>query len=127
MVEQGQTSGSRQTTVLSGDSLLSRFTRWISVATPMTEPDGAAATARMMASVDPVTSPIATTSCAHSGWTITIPPGCSARKAVTCSGRKRWCTEQCPFHRSSVDSFTSRSDKPPRASRGFQTRMSSAP
>ena len=109
MVEHGHTSGSRQTTVLSGDSLSRRLTRWISVATPMTEPAGAAATARMMASVEPMTSPSSTTSWAHSGWTMTIPSGCSARKASTCAGRKRWWTEQWPFHSSSVDSLTSRS------------------
>ena len=40
MVEQGQTSGSRQTTVLSGDSSSRRLTRWISVATPMTDAGG---------------------------------------------------------------------------------------
>ena len=36
MVAHGQTSGSRQITVLSGCSSASRLTRWISVATPMT-------------------------------------------------------------------------------------------
>ena len=45
MVEHGHTSGSRETTVLSGVSSSSRLTRWISVATPMTDPAGAAATA----------------------------------------------------------------------------------
>jgi hypothetical protein len=29
-----------------------------------------------------------------------MPSGCSARNAATCSGRKRWWTEQCPFHSS---------------------------
>ena len=53
MVEHGQTSGSRETTVLSGVSSSSRLTRWISVPTPMTEPAGASATARMMKSVEP--------------------------------------------------------------------------
>ena len=48
MVEQGQISGSRQTTVLSGCSAPNRDTRWISVATPITEPAGASATPRMM-------------------------------------------------------------------------------
>ena len=38
MVEQGQMSGSRETTVWSGCSASSRCTRWISVPTPMTEP-----------------------------------------------------------------------------------------
>ena len=40
MVEQGQTSGSRETTVLSGVSSSSRLTRWISVPTPITDPGG---------------------------------------------------------------------------------------
>ncbi len=56
MVEHGQTSGSSETTVLSGVSSSSRFTRWISVPTPMTEPLGASATARMMKSVEPTWS-----------------------------------------------------------------------
>ncbi len=38
MVEHGHTRGSSDTTVLSGCSSSSRFTRWISVPTPMTEP-----------------------------------------------------------------------------------------
>ena len=99
MVEHGQTSGSRQTTVLSGVSSSSRLTRWISVATPITDPLGAAATPWMRWSVDPTRSATSTTSWAHSGWTMTIPSGCSARNAVTCSGRNRWCTEQWPFHK----------------------------
>ena len=40
IVEQGQTSGSRERIVLSGVSSSSRFTKWISVPTPMTEPEG---------------------------------------------------------------------------------------
>ena len=47
IVEHGHTRGSRETTVLSGVSSLSRFTRWISVPTPITEPIGASLTARM--------------------------------------------------------------------------------
>ncbi len=48
MVEHGQMSGSSETIVLSGVSASSRCTRWISVATAMVEPAGAASTARMM-------------------------------------------------------------------------------
>jgi len=48
MVEHGHTSGSSETTVLSGVSASNRFTRWISVPTPMTVPGGASATAEMM-------------------------------------------------------------------------------
>ena len=48
IVEHGHTSGSSETTVLSGVSSFSRFTRWISVPTPITEPAGAASTALMM-------------------------------------------------------------------------------
>ena len=127
IVEHGHTRGSSDTTVLSGCSSSSRLTRWISVPTPMTEPAGASSTARMMKSVDPTSSAISTTSWAHSGWTNTRPSGCSARKAATCSGRKRWWTEQCPFHSSKVASFTSASSRPPISSSGFHTRMSDAP
>ncbi len=102
MVEHGQTRGSRETTVLSGVSSSSRLTRWISVPTPITEPGGASATARMMKSVEPTRSATSTTSWEHSGWTTTMPPGCSARKASTWAGGNRWWTEQCPFHSSRV-------------------------
>ena len=102
MVEHGQTRGSSETTVLSGVSLSSRLTRWISVPTPITDPAGASATARMMKSVEPTRSAASTTSWEHSGWTTTMPSGCSARKASTWAGGKRWWTEQCPFHRSRV-------------------------
>ena len=121
MVEHGHTSGSRQTTVLSGCSSPRRFTRWISVATPITEPAGASLTARMMASVEPTWSASSTTSWAHSGWTThEARRGAPARNAATCAGRKRWCTEQWPFHKRSVTAFTSVSSRPPRVRRGSQ-------
>ena len=40
MVEHGQMSGSSETTVVSGCSASRRCTRWISVPTPMTDPEG---------------------------------------------------------------------------------------
>ena len=70
MVEHGQTSGSSDTTVLSGVSSSRRFTRWISVPTAMTDPAGAASTARMMKSVEPTWSASSQVSWAHSGWAI---------------------------------------------------------
>ena len=54
-------------------------------------------------------------------------PGCSARAVATCSGRKRWCTEQWPFQSSNVEPLTSRSSRPPSSARGFHTRMSASP
>lgn len=48
MVEHGHTSGSSDTTVLSGVSAASRFTRWISVPMAIVDPAGALATALMM-------------------------------------------------------------------------------
>src|SRR3990172_2986584 len=53
MVEQGQTTGSRQNTSLSGFSLARRLTRLISVATAHCEPVGAAAMVLAMNSVEP--------------------------------------------------------------------------
>jgi len=74
MVEQGQISGSRETTVLSGCSSASRLTRWISVRcrgrSRRRGPDR-----RMMKSVEPTSSASSTTSWAHSGCTTTIPSG----------------------------------------------------
>ena len=55
-----------------------------------------------------------------------MPSGCSARKAATCSGRKRWCTEQWPFQSRKVASLHSASVSPPSSRRGFHTRMSSS-
>ena len=55
-----------------------------------------------------------------------MPSGCSARNASTCAGRNRWCTEQWPFHSRKVACLASASVRPPRSSRGFHTRMSSA-
>ena len=40
------------------------------------------------------------TSQRHSGWTITWIPGYLARTSSTWLGKKRWCTEQWPFHSS---------------------------
>ena len=86
MVEHGQISGSSDTIVLSGVSASRRCTRWISVATAMVEPAGAASTAWMMKSVEPTWSASSHTSWAHSGWAMTMPSGCSARKASTWAG-----------------------------------------
>ena len=80
IVEQGQISGSSENTVLSGCSAASRCTMWISVPTASTAPAGAAATHSWMRSVEPTRSASSTTSCAHSGCTITSTPGCSARR-----------------------------------------------
>ena len=80
--------------------------------TAIAEPAGAASTARMMKSVEPTWSASSTTSWAHSGWTITMPPGCSARNASTLGQVKRWWTEQWPFHSRKVASFTSASCEP---------------
>ncbi len=56
IVEHGQISGSSDTTVLSGCSAARRWTRWISVPTPMAAPAGASSTRPMMASVEPTWS-----------------------------------------------------------------------
>jgi len=48
IVEHGQTSGSSDTTRLPGASAPRRWTRWISVPTPITDPGGAWATALML-------------------------------------------------------------------------------
>ena len=42
-----------------------------------------------------------------------MPPGCSARKASTWAGRKRWWTEQWPFHSSRVADLRVASSRPP--------------
>ena len=86
MVEHGHTRGSRETTVLSGVSSSSRLTRWISVPTPMTDPGGASATARMMKSVEPTWSATSTTSWEHSGWTTTMPVGVLGPEGVDVGG-----------------------------------------
>ena len=98
-----------------------------SVAIAITAPAGACSTHERIRSVDPTRSASSTTSCEVSGCTITSTFGYSARAAAMCSGRKRWCTEQWPFHSSSVDSLMSRSSSPPSSARGFHTRMSAAP
>ena len=107
-------AGRATKTVLSGCSCARRCTMWISV--PIAEHRAGAAPARP--------SP----GCARSsrpgrrarrrrartrGARSPRPSGCSARAAATCSGRKRWCTEQWPFQSSSVASLTSRSSRPP--------------
>ena len=81
----------------------------------------------MMKSVEPTWSATSTTSAEHSGCTMTIPSGCSARKSATWATVKRWWTEQWPFHSRKVASLTSASSRPPRSRLGFHTRMSAAP
>ena len=107
---------------MSGVSSSRRLTRWISVPTPMIDPAGACCDGPddEVRRTDLV-GQLARRPSAHSGWTTTIPSGCSARKAATCSGRKRWWTEQWPFQSRKVALLTSASDRPPMSSRGFQT------
>src|SRR3712207_7872762 len=62
IVEQGQITGSRQNTRLSGSSASSRLTRLISVPTAQVVPAGAARTVSMMYSVEPSQSAACTTS-----------------------------------------------------------------
>ena len=52
-----------------------------------------------MNSVEPTSSASWQTSQRHSGWAMTRMPGYCARTFSTCSGRKRWWTEQWPFQR----------------------------
>ena len=123
----GRSSGSSDTTVLSGclggqplhEVDLGADARCV-------EPGGAASTGPddEVGRADLV-GELRTRSCAHSGWTTTMPSGCSARNAATCSGRKRWCTEQWPFHSRNVASLHVGSVRPPSSRRGFHTRMSS--
>ena len=75
MVEQGQTTESRQKMVCSGCWLARRWTRLISVPMAKTEPAGAAAMALTMKSVEPEASAASTTSMGHSGWTMTLDAG----------------------------------------------------
>ena len=56
-------------------------------------PGGRAVMVSMMNSVEPSQSAW-TTSSRHSGWTMMLTPGCSARAAAICSTEKRACTEQ---------------------------------
>ena len=99
IVEQGQPTGSKQNTVLSGYCAARRFTRLISVPTAMADPAGALAISLTMYAVEPVPSAASTTCIEHSGCTITLTPGNAARAFSICSTVKRWCTEQKPFHR----------------------------
>jgi hypothetical protein len=53
------------------------------------------------------------------------PVGCSARKASTCSGLNRWWTEQWPFHSKRVADLRVRVvQAAPSSRRGFHTAMS---
>ena len=99
IVAHGQTTGSRQKTVLSGFSRASRETRLISVPTANFEPAGASVIVRVMNSVEPSMSAACTTSITHSGCTITVIPGCSRRAFSIWATENRRCTEQCPFQR----------------------------
>src|SRR4029077_11418579 len=88
------TLGSSDITLRSFISLLSRFTKWISVPTAHSLPTGAASIAFTIPSVEPISSASCATSNRHSGCTITRIPGCCFRTFAMCSGVKRWCTEQ---------------------------------
>ena len=121
IVEHGQTSGSSDTIVLSGVSASSRFTRWISVPTPMTAPGG-----RGLDRADDevgradLVGHLARPRSGTRGARRRCRRGARPRNASTCSGRKRWCTEQWPFHSRNVASLQSASVSPPRSRRGFQ-------
>ena len=128
IVEHGQTSGSSDTTVLSGVSASSRLTRWISVPTAIVEPAGR----RVDGLDDVVGGADLVGELAH----LVAALGVGDDDAVgvlgpeggsTCSGRNRWWTEQWPFHSRNVASLKSASVRPPRSRRGFHTRMSSWP
>ena len=82
-------------------------------------------TTLMMYSVEPLQSARATTSRVHSGCTTTRTPGCCSRAASTCSGRKRPCTEQCPFQSKKVAFWRASGVLPPRGLPGAQTAVSS--
>jgi hypothetical protein len=110
-------TGSRQKTCLSGSSALRRLTRLISVATPQVVPAGAAVMVSMMNSVEPSQSAAWITSSRHSGWTMMLTPGCSARAAAICSTEKRACTEQYPFQRISFAACRARGLFPQREER----------
>ena len=75
IVEHGQTTGSKQNTVLSGYCAARRFTKLISVPTAMADPAGALAISLTMYAVEPVPSAASTTCIEHSGCTITLTPG----------------------------------------------------
>ncbi len=68
-----------------------------SVPTAHFVPGALSRTVFRMPSVDPIASDFWATSNRHSGWTITLTPGISARRRSTISGVNRLCTEQCPF------------------------------
>jgi hypothetical protein len=128
MVEQGQTSGSRQTTVLSGDSSSSRLTKWISVATPMTEParcrrhaaDQGVGRAGEIGHLHHVVGAL--------GMDHDDPTGVLGPESRHVLGPEALVDRAVALpqqQRRLLDLEASVS--PPRASRGFQTRMSSAP
>src|SRR6266545_5569276 len=124
IVEQKQTVRSRNATVLSGCSVARRWTRFSSVPTAHFEPGGDAWTTLMMRSVEPTSSALATTSWRHSGWTSTRTPGMRWRTRSTCSGRKRWWTEQWPRHSSTLAALTRSGSRPPSSRWGSQTTQS---
>ncbi len=113
MVEQGQTTGSRQKIVRSGRSSASRFTRLISVPIASTSPGFAASTCLRMYSVEPAPSAASTTAAGHSGCTITRTPGCAARACSIWATVKRLCTEQNPFHKMTRASRNASAELPP--------------
>src|SRR5262245_29471979 len=96
IVEQGQITGSRQKIVLSGCSLARRETRLISVPTAQTDPGGDSAIRLTMYSVEPASSAASTTSCLHSGWTITRTPGWFSRAQSIWARENRAWTEHQP-------------------------------
>ena len=75
MVEQGQITGSRQKTTLSGFCRARRFTKLTSVPTAHWLPAGASLMAFLMNSVEPTRSAACTVSMVHSGWTTMVMSG----------------------------------------------------
>ena len=98
IVEQGQTTGSRQKIVLSGCSFASRFTRLISVPTAQIVPAGDSRDhlddeLGRAVHVGRLPPPRAGTPDARSRCT----PGYSRRACSICSTQKRWCVEHQPL------------------------------
>src|SRR5579875_851667 len=94
IVEQGQTTGSRQKISCSGWAFASRCTRLISVPTAHLLPAGARSICSTIYSVEPNRSAASSTSRRHSGCTSTLISGYSARAFSICSTLKRMCVEQ---------------------------------
>ena len=70
--------------------------------TAQADPAGARSIVAMIFSVEPIWSAASTTSCWHSGWTITLTPGIRrADLGRHCRRVNRPCTEQWPSTRSS--------------------------